>query len=57
MRNWKDDPKAVEAVEYLLGIGMNADEFLQADIEESSDLESDDADPEVESRIHEVVEE
>jgi hypothetical protein len=32
---WRSDPKAVEAVEYLLSIGMNSDEFLLADIEES----------------------
>lgn len=36
---WKKDPKAVEAVEYLLEIGFNADDLLQADAEESGDCD------------------
>jgi plasmid maintenance system antidote protein VapI len=36
---WKGDSKAVEAVEYLLSLGMNSDEFAQADAEESGDVE------------------
>lgn len=44
MSTWKNDPKAVEAVEYLLGIGFNADDFLQADAESSGDGEPLEAD-------------
>jgi hypothetical protein len=28
---WQENPKAVEAVEYLLSIGFNAEDFLAAD--------------------------
>ena len=41
MKTWKDDPKAVECVEYLLDIGMNSEEFALADIEASGDGEPD----------------
>jgi hypothetical protein len=36
---WMNDPKAVEAVEHLLSIGMNAEEFAYADAVESGDGE------------------
>jgi hypothetical protein len=37
--DWRKDPKAVEAVEYLLSIGFNADDFMAADIEASGEGE------------------
>jgi len=36
---WRNNPKAVEALEYLLSIGMNSDEFAMADAHESGDVE------------------
>lgn len=27
MANWQDDPKAIEAIDYLIGIGVTADDF------------------------------
>lgn len=38
-RTWKEDPKAVESLEYLLSIGMNADEFAREDADESGDVD------------------
>jgi hypothetical protein len=41
MKWWEEDPKAVEAVEYLLEIGFNSEEFLHAEMEASGDGEQD----------------
>lgn len=42
---WMKDPKAIEAVEYLLGIGFNSEDMLHADIEASGDGEPAESDP------------
>ncbi len=42
--SWRFDPKAVEAVDYLLSIGFNSDDFFMADAEAAGDIDLDDSD-------------